>query len=119
MHWKIYGCPAVILDAYSALLLQIAHPAVADGVAKFSQFSRDYLGRAERTFISMIKIYFGDQRTALHSGMKLHGIHNMVQGKICIMKKGRLQQEEYCANEYPHLCWVLFKLVFQVSRCIN
>jgi len=111
MHWKIYRSPSMIFGAYSALLLQIAHPAVADGVAQFSQFSKDYLGRAERTFTSMIKIYFGDQKTALQSGRKLHHIHNMIRGKIKVKKNGTLKEEDYCANDPEHLCWVQATLV--------
>ncbi len=111
MHWKIYRSPSMIFGAYSALLLQIAHPAVADGVAQFSQFSKDYLGRAERTFTSMIKIYFGDQKIALQSGRKLHHIHNLIRGKIQVNKNGTVIEEDYCANDPKHLCWVQATLV--------
>ncbi len=122
MHWKIYRCPAVILGAYSALLSQIAHPAVADGVARFSQFSKDYLGRAERTFTSMIKIYFGDQKTALASGRKLHQIHNFIRGTIVVNVNGKKLEQEYCANDHHHLCWVQATLLhtsIQVFELVN
>ena len=77
MHWKLYRTPGIILGGYRALLLQVAHPAVADGVRQFSDFKNDYLGRAERTFTNMIKIYFGDRQTALGSAKTLHHIHSM------------------------------------------
>ena len=42
MHWKIYREPIVILVAHSALFLQIAHPAVGQGVLDYSRFRKAY-----------------------------------------------------------------------------
>ena len=109
MHWKIYRTPGIILGSYRALLLQIAHPAVADGVRQFSDFKADYLGRAERTFTNMIKIYFGDQATALKSGLGLHHMHNMIRGKVAMTSGG--DEEQYCANDPELLLWVLATLI--------
>ena len=111
MHWKIYRTPGIILGGYSALLLQIAHPAVADGVRQFSSFKKDYLGRAERTFTSMIKIYFGDLPTALGSGKKLHHIHNYIRGKLHSHENGTHSSKEYCANDPELLLWVLSTMI--------
>jgi len=111
MHWKIYACPAVILGSYNALLLQIIHPAVAEGVSRFSKFNTDYLGRAERTITGMIKIYFGDVRTALASAAKLHHIHNRIRGTITVQKDNKEFQTNYCASDPQHLLWVQATLV--------
>ncbi len=111
MHWRLYGKPGIILGAYRALLLQVAHPAVADGVRQFSDFKSDYLGRAERTFTNMIKIYFGDWQTALESGKKLHHIHSMIRGTVVGNNGGRTINLQYCANDPDLLLWVLATLI--------
>jgi len=111
MHWRLYRTPGIILGGYRALLLQVAHPAVADGVRQFSDFKSDYLGRAERTFTNMIKIYFGDQQCALRSGKNLHHIHSMIRGTVVENNGGRTINLPYCANDPNLLLWVLATLV--------
>ncbi len=111
MHWKLYRTPGIILGGYRALLLQVAHPAVADGVRQFSDFKNDYLGRAERTFTNMIKIYFGDRQTALGSAKTLHHIHSMIRGTVIGNNGGRTINSSYCANDPSLLLWVLATMI--------
>ena len=75
MSWRLYREPLVLVGGFRALLLQIAHPAVAEGVAKYSNFQTDALGRGFRTFKAMATIYFGDQQAANIVASHLKKIH--------------------------------------------
>jgi uncharacterized protein (DUF2236 family) len=61
-------------------LLQIAHPAVADGVARYSNFKQDALGRGYRTFRAMATIYFGTVQQADAVSARLQRIHTGIKG---------------------------------------
>lgn len=103
MHWQLYREPSILFGSFRALLLQVAHPAVADGVRQHSNFKTDYLGRAHRTFTSMIHIWFGDTQQATGSALRLYSIHSMIQGTV--------YGKKYTANEPHLLLWVLATLV--------
>ena len=60
MMWKI-NREAVLLGAGpAALLLQIAHPSVAAGVAEHSTFEQDPIARLRGTLITTMDLIFGD-----------------------------------------------------------
>jgi uncharacterized protein (DUF2236 family) len=80
MSWQLYREPIVLLGGFRALLLQIAHPAVADGVARFSSFQQDALGRGYRTFRAMATIYFGTCQQADATAARLQRIHTSISG---------------------------------------
>jgi uncharacterized protein (DUF2236 family) len=111
MHWLLYREPGIILGSYRALMLQVAHPAVADGVRQFSVFRTDYLGRAERTFTNMISIYFGDRQSALRTGLGLYSMHGRIRGNISIADGSQEQRRSYCANDPDLLLWVWATIV--------
>ncbi len=111
MHWRLYREPGILLGSYRALLLQIAHPAVADGVHRYSSFKKDYLGRARRTFNQMNHLYFGDRSAALRTGIHLHRIHSNIKGTIAYAKDGISHKKLYCANDPELLLWVLATLI--------
>jgi uncharacterized protein (DUF2236 family) len=75
MSWRLYREPWVFVGGFRALLLQIAHPAVAEGVARYSNFRADALGRGYRTFAAMATIYFGTQAQADEVAAHLRRIH--------------------------------------------
>ncbi|MGH7855885.1 MAG: oxygenase MpaB family protein, partial [Candidatus Binatia bacterium] len=54
----------LLLGGGRALLMQIAHPLVAAGVADHSDFRTDSLGRLRRTLDAMLTITFGTLREA-------------------------------------------------------
>src|SRR5207253_8681246 len=53
----------VLLGGTAALLMQVAHPLVAAGVAAHSDFQRDPLGRLMRTLDITLASVFGDTPT--------------------------------------------------------
>ncbi len=78
--WQVYRERAVLLGGARALLLQIAHPAVARGVAEHSDFRRDPLGRALRTFEVMYALVFGRVDEALAASRRMRLRHRPVVG---------------------------------------
>ncbi len=104
MTWRLYREPIVIIGGVRALLLQIAHPAVAEGVAHFSNFKQDALGRGFRTFSAMAMIYFGDKSQADIVAQHLWRVHSAIGGP---MPDG---QNRYQATDPALLLWVLATL---------
>jgi uncharacterized protein (DUF2236 family) len=102
MTWRLYREPLFLLGGVRALLLQVAHPAVADGVARFSNFQQDPYGRGYRTFEAMATIYFGTCAQADATAARLRRMHDGIRGTV--------NEEAYYANQVHLLCWVLSTL---------
>jgi uncharacterized protein (DUF2236 family) len=105
--WRLYREPAVILGGARALLLQIAHPAVAEGVARYSNFKADALGRGFRTFAAMAMIYFGDDAQARATALRLHRVHSHIRGQYPLPDGSA---RPFVATEPDLLLWVLATL---------
>lgn len=106
--WRLYREPAVLLGGVRALLLQIAHPAVAEGVARYSNFKADALGRGMRTFQAMAMIYFGDRAQAEATGARLHRIHSGIRGTAPV--EAGQAASAFVATDPALMCWVLATL---------
>src|SRR3954454_15058163 len=99
MMWKI-NREAVLLGAGpAALLLQVAHPSVAQGVAEHSNFESDPFGRLRRTLMTTMDLVFGDGRRAEAAVRRLNTIHAGVRG------------EDYRALDPALLLWVQVTLI--------
>lgn len=105
--WQIYRESIFLLGGVRALLLQVAHPAVADGVARFSNFKADPFGRGYRTFAAMAMIYFGSKTQAEQTAQRLWRIHSAIRGEA---------PESYSANRPDLLLWVLATLTDTTLR---
>ena len=105
--WQIYRESIFVLGGVRALLLQVAHPAVADGVARFSNFKADPFGRGYRTFAAMAMIYFGSKTQAEQTAQRLWRIHSAIRGE---------GPESYSANRPDLLLWVLATLTDTTLR---
>lgn len=111
MTWKMYREPCILLGSSRALLLQIAHPAIADGVKNYSNFQKEMAGRAHRTFTSMSRIWFGDKKTAINSARRLHNIHSMIRGTAAWEIEDETIYRPYCAADPDLLFWVLATMI--------
>jgi uncharacterized protein (DUF2236 family) len=74
--------PALLLGGGRALLLEVAHPLVAAGVAEHSNFETDPFGRLQRTLDAMRAISFGDRRSALAAARAVERAHLRVRGRL-------------------------------------
>jgi len=99
--WQLYRESLTLTGGVRALLLQVAHPAVADGVARFSNFKADPFGRGYRTFAAMAMIYFGSKTQAEQTAQRLWRMHSAIKGEA---------PKAYSANDPHLLLWVLATL---------
>jgi uncharacterized protein (DUF2236 family) len=110
--WQLYREPYPIVGGVRALLLQIAHPAVAEGVAKYSNFQSDPFGRGFRTFKAMANIYFGDRQQAEQTAQRLNKIHSGIRGQY----PAGTAEMPFVATDPGLLLWVLSTLTDTTIR---
>jgi uncharacterized protein (DUF2236 family) len=80
--WRI-NREAVLLGAGpAALLLQIAHPLIAEGVAAHSDYPADPFGRLRRTLRTTLGMVFGDGDEAERAVVRLNRVHAAVRGSV-------------------------------------
>lgn len=91
--------PSIMLGAGRALLLQLARPAVAQGVADHSDFRTNPFTRLQGTLEAMIAIVYGTDEVVEGVGRRVGFIHDHVVGP------------GYRANDVDHLLWVHATLV--------
>jgi len=79
---RVSGEPVVLLGGGRALLMEVAHPLVAQGVADHSSFRTDPFGRLQRTLDAMTAITFGDRAAALAAARGVERAHRRVRGRL-------------------------------------
>jgi uncharacterized protein (DUF2236 family) len=94
----------LLLGGGRALLMQLAHPAVAQGVADHSDFERDPFGRLRRTLEASFAMVFGTEEEARRTAAALRAVHDRVTGP------------GYRANDPELLLWVHATLVDTALR---
>lgn len=97
--------PAIMLGAGRALLLQLAHPSVAQGVEDHSDFKGNPFKRLQGTVEATYAVVFGSQELARGVGRRIHWIHDFVVGA------------GYHANDPDNLLWVHATLADTALRC--
>ena len=81
--WRLNREAYLLLGAGPrALLLQLAHPLVAEGVEQHSDFRRDPWGRLRGTLSSYLRIVYGTRAAALAEIRHLNGLHTSVVGEV-------------------------------------
>jgi uncharacterized protein (DUF2236 family) len=80
--WKIDREMVLLLAGGRALLMQLAHPKIAAGVADHSRFQDDPFGRLYRTMSAMWSIVFDERTEALAALARVETRHNKVQGVV-------------------------------------
>ena len=96
---RINNEPTLALLAGRALVLQLAHPAVAHGVDDHSDFRTNPFKRLRGTAEAMFAIVNGSDSLATGVGGRIHRIHEHVVGP------------GYAANQVENLLWVHATLV--------
>ena len=80
--WRVNREAVLLGSGPAALLLQLAHPLVAEGVAAHSDFAADPFARLRRTLRTTLAMVFGDGPTAEHAVTELNRVHARVQGPV-------------------------------------
>jgi uncharacterized protein (DUF2236 family) len=110
MAWRIDGEALVLAGGTAALLMQLAHPAVAAGVAQHSDFQADPFARLRRTLNASYAVVFGTTSRAERAIRRMNAIHGAVRGVI--PESG----ERYDARDPALLLWVHATLVDTALR---
>ena len=97
-----------------AILLQLAHPLVAQGVADHSAFARDRRGRVRRlnrTLRAMLALTFGTAEEAAEVAAAINKIHDRVNGRLREGAGEFAAGTGYSAHDPALLAWVHATLV--------
>lgn len=78
--WLINRERLVLLGGAGAAVLQVAHPAVAKGVARHSNFRSDSTGRLRRTLDAVYAIAFGTSEEIAQTRAQVAAAHKAVRG---------------------------------------
>jgi uncharacterized protein (DUF2236 family) len=111
MIWRVDREAALFLGAGRALLLQLAHPWVAAGIAQHSTTLANPIGRFHRTFEIMFTLVFGSLDQACAAARRLHRRHQAVQGILPTAAGPFAEGSAYAANEADPLMWVHATLI--------
>jgi uncharacterized protein (DUF2236 family) len=110
MAWRIDGEVLVLAGGTCALLMQLAHPAVAAGVDQHSDFRADPFARLRRTLTASYAVAFGSSPHAEAAIRRVNAIHAAVRGNI--PESGAA----YHATDPALLLWVHATLVDTALR---
>ncbi len=80
VSWRVNREAALLLGGGRALLMQVAHPRVAAGVADHSDFERDPIGRLNRTLELSLALTFGTRDEILAAARRINRTHERVTG---------------------------------------
>jgi uncharacterized protein (DUF2236 family) len=99
----------VVLGWGRAILLQLAHPLVAAGVAEHSGFSSTRWSRLQRlheTVGAMVELTFGDAGQRARTAARINAIHDRVNGGLRDTVGRYPAGTPYSATDVDLLCWV-------------
>lgn len=79
--WRVNREGVLLLGGGTALILQLAHPLVAAGVADHSNYREEPWARLYRTLDMTTKIMFGSTDLAEDTARKLRHVHGLIRGE--------------------------------------
>src|SRR6186713_3205406 len=95
----VHANAALLAGGGRALLMQLAHPQVAQGVAEHSDFARDPIARLLRTLRLTLALVYGSDADVSRALAAINGVHRHVSG------------EGYAATDPALLLWVHATLI--------
>ncbi len=110
--WRLGRERLLIASGPAALLLQVAHPLVAEGVAAHSDFTADPLRRLQGTLDAVLTVTFGDGDQVRGAARDVGRRHRLVTGTLPVAT-GRLPAgTPYRAHDPDLALWVFATLVW-------
>lgn len=104
LSWQLNSRWFVLIGGARAAIMQVAEPKVAAGVAQYSSYRTDPLGRLERTMDAMLTIGFGSPARRDEVLAELREVHGRVRGRTG-------GGSPYSALDPQLMYWVLATLV--------
>lgn len=117
--WRVNGEVAVVLGWGRAVLLQLAHPKIAAGVAEHSHIRSGRLARLRRlqsTLDAMLTLTFGTVDEAIATARRIDRIHGYVRGTLPESRGGFERGEPYSARDPALLRWVHATVIDSLVR---
>lgn len=109
--WRTGREWAVMLGGARALLMQAAHPLVADGISEHSGSESGPWGCLDQTMKAVWAVAFGSRRDAETEGAKVRDVHKRVRGTLKEQLGPFPPGTEYSAEDPELLMWVHATLV--------
>jgi len=111
--WRVAREPFLLVGGGRALLMQVAHPLVAQGVVDHSDYERDPFGRLVRTVRWLVAVTFGTTAEAAAASQELRGVHASVRGTLRERNATRElpRGTPYTASDPELSRWVLATIV--------
>lgn len=103
---KINSEVVLLLGWTRAILLQLAHPLVASGIADHSSFKTANIARLHHTLKAMIALTFGTPEEVKRAADNINDIHDRVHGKLRESAGLFPAGTEYSAHDSRLLAWV-------------
>ncbi|WP_164983800.1 oxygenase MpaB family protein [Cellulomonas endophytica] len=117
--WRVGRERALLAGGPAALLLQVAHPLVAAGVAAHSDFGSDPLRRLRGTLDAVLTVVFGDTDQVRAAAEHVSRRHRPVRGAL-VEQVGDLPAGTPYRAEDPDLAlWVFATLVWSAVRVVD
>jgi len=116
--WPVMAEPALIAAGGAALMLQMAHPLVAQGAIDHSMFAADPWGRLERTMGWVTEVAFGSTTEAERACERVNRIHVSIDGDLPSENATRTvpAHARYTALDADLLLWVHASLLDTMLR---
>ena len=115
--WQINREMLLGLAGMRALLMEIAHPLIAAGVADHSDFRKRPFKRLYRTMRLMSCITFGSRKAASRAVQRIGQCHSSVQGQLRQRAGCHPSGSAFTANDPELKLWVLATLI-DSSLCL-
>jgi uncharacterized protein (DUF2236 family) len=109
--WRVGRELALMLGGGRALLLQVAHPLVAAGVANHSGYRQDPWKRLEGTMNAVWTVVFGTREEADRAAARVRAMHSQVAGRTAVAMGCYPAGTPYSALDPELLLWVHATLV--------
>lgn len=111
LTWRLSRERAMLVGGPRALLLQLAHPLVAAGVAQHSSFRSDPVTRLRRTLDGTLGVVFGTRADAQAAAGRINAAHRFVKGTLPQAAGRYPVGTPYDATDPELLLWVHATLV--------
>ncbi len=108
---RVSAEPVLLAGGGRALLLEVAHPLVAAGVAEHTNFRSDPFGRLQRTLEAMNAIVFRDRAAAIAAARRVESTHQRVCGRLPCDAGPFPAGTRYSGRDPELVCWVWATLV--------
>jgi uncharacterized protein (DUF2236 family) len=115
--WRVNGERILVFAWGRAILMQIAHPLVAEGVAHHSNFSTSLtakVGRFWRTLMQMLRLTFGTRKEVWQAARAIDNIHARVHGE-----REEAPAVRYSARDIELLKWVHVTFVDSILKAYS